>query len=412
VATSSGRGADVLQIVGAGVAGPEALLEELDVREDGHEEVVEVVRHAAREPADALQLLRLGELGPQAVLLGDVAGHAEQALDAAVLPAHRHGARLEDAPRPAQPGDLELQPAAPAGHHLVEQADEPLPVPGDEVGERLRLGLGQRPGLEHGEAGRVHLEELAVAADHLHALRLGLDDRAQPLLAPPERLLGLAALGDVPADEDEAGEAAAPVAQRRRLRLDLQDGAAPPVLPGLDPTATGRPGRLEREPPPVRAIGELPAQHVVEVPAEGLRRRPAVELLGGAVQGADPQLRVERHHGVLERVEDPGLQLEPALELRARLACGPRRRPSRALRPRGHPSPPVDVGGRRPGSSPSLGRRYRRTAPGTSECGVLAHTRRLTSPGAPPVRWAAATREARRRRSPRARRWPARRGAG
>ena len=63
--------------------------QDLAIGEDGREQVVEVVRDAARQQADALQLLHLPELLVEALALGEIADDADDALAAAFVDEQR-----------------------------------------------------------------------------------------------------------------------------------------------------------------------------------------------------------------------------------------------------------------------------------------------------------------------------------
>ena len=67
-----GRAPDLLGGVMVALLGPVALEDQLAVARDRGQEVVEVVRDAAGQPADRLQLLRLAEILLEAVALGHV----------------------------------------------------------------------------------------------------------------------------------------------------------------------------------------------------------------------------------------------------------------------------------------------------------------------------------------------------
>ena len=53
----------------------------------------------------------------------------------------------------------------------------------DPFEQRPRLHLFERGRRQHGEAGGIHFDQVAVGRDGLHAFGIGADNRAPPLLA-------------------------------------------------------------------------------------------------------------------------------------------------------------------------------------------------------------------------------------
>ena len=131
-----GGAADLLDVVAHGVVGRELALGEADAGEDHRQQVVEVVRDAAGELADALQALGLGqallELGAPlgvAAALGDVGGDRADRVELAVGVAQRE---LDDE-------EAQLVPVAVrhAGDHLADLAGgQDLAVESSLRGER------------------------------------------------------------------------------------------------------------------------------------------------------------------------------------------------------------------------------------------------------------------------------------
>jgi hypothetical protein len=144
----------------------------------------------ATPPADGLHLLRLAELLLEALALRHVAGDGERAEDLAVGAVEWHGVRLHAPAGAFQPDELEVEAAPAAGDHVGREIVEGLAVLGcDHVAHDRSGDLLEGVGLDHLQAGPVHLEERAVRGDELHALGLRLDDRLEEVLALGERLL-------------------------------------------------------------------------------------------------------------------------------------------------------------------------------------------------------------------------------
>ena len=187
----------------------------LGVAEDDGEQVVEVVRHAARQPADRLELLGLAQLLLEEAALGDVlqradqahhrpagialrvhrrAHHADAAIrpDDAVLDLPFDGTPFDRVPHPPldRRAVLGMQAFGVLGvvHHPravrhAEDAGGPRrPPPG--AGREVHL-----PGPGPGQLLRADQVALALGQPLLHPLPLGEVDRerdAEPLLAADE----------------------------------------------------------------------------------------------------------------------------------------------------------------------------------------------------------------------------------
>ena len=170
----------------AGIAQVEAALlvdvqEASGLRIDHLDGVFHALDQRAEEPERCLRL----------PALGDVAGDAEQGGDAARRIAQRAGVRLHPAPGAFEGGDLIFEAARLAAHHALRQGAEGRAVfLGDERIDVLVLYLGERIGLHHPQARGIHVQQRAVGSQQLHALRLGIEDGAQPRLA-----LGQGAVG-------------------------------------------------------------------------------------------------------------------------------------------------------------------------------------------------------------------------
>ena len=184
---------------------------DLDVAEDGLEHVVEIVRHAAGEAADGLQLLRVRKLGLQGILLffgaellGDVALDGDEVDDMPGGVAHRRDGGLFGEQRAvlalvddlAFPGQAGLQgfPHLAVERRVVQAALEEA----RGLAEDFFAGVSGDPG-----EGGVHVEDGAGGVgdeDHF----AGLLDGADQAFA-----LGLGALargdvGDEPFQRDHA----------------------------------------------------------------------------------------------------------------------------------------------------------------------------------------------------------------
>jgi len=70
---------DFLQVGPRRMVGLQMVEGQIDIAKDGHEHVVEIVRHAAGQPPDGLHLLRLPQLVFQRQALGDVPENADEA---------------------------------------------------------------------------------------------------------------------------------------------------------------------------------------------------------------------------------------------------------------------------------------------------------------------------------------------
>jgi hypothetical protein len=190
------------------VRGGHHVAQELDRRHHGHQHVVEVVRHARREPPHGLHLLRRGELRLEAALLGDVeraAHHAQRPPPVGLdLARGQHPAHLAVGPHDAVHGGLE----AARGHGSLARAAHLVAVVGvhgalDVVGQGERLGAAHE--LPHALVPQ-HLAAREIPAPEAE-LR-GVERDAQLLLARGERALSGPQHRHVDGDEAAAGLAA------------------------------------------------------------------------------------------------------------------------------------------------------------------------------------------------------------
>jgi len=183
-------------VPGGRAAGRQLGAGQLGRADDGLEQVVEVVGDSRRQRAQRLQPPRLPELPLQPGLgllgqgaLGDVAGvdhHPPAAALVGVEDAHR----LEEAEAALLVADAEAEGGqrAPVREHLLEQT----PSGGHlvRVDHRRHPGAGQLRLLEAEDpaAGVAHVLDDAVLADDRHQVLGIVDQRAEVLLALPQRL--------------------------------------------------------------------------------------------------------------------------------------------------------------------------------------------------------------------------------
>src|SRR5438270_2698505 len=145
------------------------------------------VRGELGELAKALLAFLQRLLG--ALVRADVAGDAEHDVFAARLVAQRHDARLHPTARAAQTNDLELQAARFAAGGALRQGRECRAMLGrHELEQAPAANRHQGVGLDHAQAGRVHVDQPGFAIDHRYALRLRVDDGAQACLARAQRM--------------------------------------------------------------------------------------------------------------------------------------------------------------------------------------------------------------------------------
>jgi hypothetical protein len=150
---------------------------------DQHDHVGRVVEREA----ETLLALLLRALG--APLRGHVARDAEHQPLAARLVAQRHGARLQPGARALEAEHLEFQAALlpEVGNPLDERPEGVAMLRGDQREDAMAAHRVEAVGLDHAQPRGVHLDQIAVAVEELHAFRLGVDDRLQPGLAAPQR---------------------------------------------------------------------------------------------------------------------------------------------------------------------------------------------------------------------------------
>ena len=337
----------------------EAPAQQLAVAHDHHEQVVEVVGDAAREPADRLHLLRLAQLllEPPPLLLGlaplrDVQEH------------HRHHPRrglervdLVRAPEAVVAGGDLGSPRAPLGAEATVsvrdlgagQAGEGLlDLPADERAHRCADDPVAR-GVGAGEHQAARLLQAVEVNPH----RGRLDDRANPRLGVAKARLDHAALLDLRA---EAGDRPSQLRGRVKGHADQAEQAGEEDAEG-DPGPRGRGGRQ-----PAAHLGPRDAK--ARDHDEGCRRRraPNPEEQGGR----------QRHYGVgarrggLEAPEEPERQGDKQPQPAQVEEAASRVHPLRA-------STPI------PSSAASMAR-VRRRAPGSSWLPATTRNAEVTTP--------------------------------
>ena len=177
------------------IVGSQAVQQQFSVAPDDHQQIVEVMRHSAREASHRLHLLRLAKLMLQQALFGHVLGNQFVTGGACCVPN-----------RPAaQPhGDGRAVLALPPDLH----ADEPFGMFLEDSGALARITidivvqidrqqLGLRAVAQHLHQGRIDVEQFAISADSANAVRRSLHQRSVVRLRAPQRLLGPLPLGDI-----------------------------------------------------------------------------------------------------------------------------------------------------------------------------------------------------------------------
>ncbi len=110
-------------------------------------------------------------------LVADVVRDAEQRHHRAGFVPERRGVQGDEAPRPLEPGHLELAGAGFTAEHPRRERLERLAMIRRDHGEHLHAGdVAEGAGFEDPQAGGVQLLHGAVGAERAHALRFGFDD--------------------------------------------------------------------------------------------------------------------------------------------------------------------------------------------------------------------------------------------
>ena len=318
-----GRAADhLVHVGGLRVVGAELLEDEIAEAEHGHELVVHLVRHAAGERADRLELLGLAELLLRLHPVSDVGVRAHPLADGAVLVQHRYGAHLHV---PVF--------AVVAAEPVLEQHRPPVPHRLAPRPRHLRLVLGV-DGAEPATAGRLELglpgerdplaqveRAGAVGRRGPDDARGGHDERPVARLAPAEQLLGPALLGDVVVHLDHGVRPAGLIAVEDPVTRHLHDGAVARLARELRvPLAVLQQRRLGL----ALEHRELGGQELAGDGARRLLGRPAVQLGGSVAPEPDSAVEAAREHRRM------GQDLEQLARLALAFARGGRGRGLRA----------------------------------------------------------------------------------
>ncbi len=187
------------------MVGWQRLEQEVRGTENGGEQVVEIVRDAAREPSHRLHLLGLPQLVLEQAMLGDVLHDDGEMRDAAVGLAH-HSSGLPH---------RNLLTVLAFPHRLVGDAsrhhdgvEEPLPVLGSGKDVRREAPveqLGFRRITEHADQRRIDGEQAAVGRAAENAVGRRLDERAVRRFRFSQRVFGPLALNELPDLAAEGG---------------------------------------------------------------------------------------------------------------------------------------------------------------------------------------------------------------
>jgi hypothetical protein len=215
--------------------------QELRVRGDHGEQVVEVVRHPAREPPHGVHLLRVAQLRLEPPRLGDVLHRAHRAHPGARGVADRGRAAVHPAHLAVDEQPELALVFPPLGERRRPRREERGTVVGvhargPPAAEQLVLGRPPDPA-----EARVHVRDAAVVAgdEDPHGRRRG--QGAEPLLALAQRRLPDPPLRNV-GGQHEARVAVVPgQAVREHVDGDQAPVLAPvPVLAGVEPLRARR----------------------------------------------------------------------------------------------------------------------------------------------------------------------------
>ncbi len=305
---------DLLDVGALGVLGAEVLEQQVAVAGDGREEVVEVVRDAAGEPAHGLDPLRLAELGLERPVLGHVHHHAL----VHYLPIgrgygvgrHLHG---DEGSVLALPLDLRPRRA---------RVNEALPrrrIRVDVAGDVQPHQFFSPPVAQHPDQGRVHGEETPLGGRAVDADGGVLDQAPKLGLRPPQLLRRPVPIGDVFSDAHRAHDAIVAPTQQGVVPLDL----AVRAVAGDDRVLEMRRQLSRRhgvgEYLPRRAPGRQEFRQVVG--AQDLIPAAAGQFQEEVVAVRDPAVRVQLQSHQLHPVEHrPEALLRPAQRLLRLLA--------------------------------------------------------------------------------------------
>ena len=197
--------------------GRQRFRDQVRLRQNHREQVVEVVGDAGGEPPDGLHLLGLLQGALEGALLGHVLGdHLEAPHIPLLAPHHPTRESHDDAMAVlALPLDLGAgDPVEPGGllDHAGARARLNVHIAIELEGEHLRLGVVA----EHGHEGGIDLEEPALEARAIDAVGRLLDDGAVVGAGAAQRPLGMAARRVFHDDRSDATGAVLPAPAPRR----------------------------------------------------------------------------------------------------------------------------------------------------------------------------------------------------
>src|SRR6185369_8346247 len=179
------RAQELLEIGTAARSRLELLLQELPIVGDDGEEVVEVVRDTAGEPAHRLELLRLAQLLFEHTVLGDIVYDADEAFGARIARPEADLFDHEIADRAVGADDtvVVMHLLVVAGIEREARGHERISIGGmDAVPPRAGDDLFRRPAEDRGEAGiAVHRVPGRVVEEASE--RRSLDEPAKARLA-------------------------------------------------------------------------------------------------------------------------------------------------------------------------------------------------------------------------------------
>ena len=272
----------------------DGFFQDADGAGDHGQDIVEVVRDAARELADRIHLLRMPQLGFRGLLFGQVAADEEVAAD-----------RLRPRPGPVQRDRLALLvdiarleialALSPSRRpHLLAGVFEIVGV--DEFHRAVSDHVGGLIAEDRGDA-RADLDEIPRGVGHQDEVVRGIED-APPLLDfLAERLLRPLAFGDVARGLGDADDLAGGRADRGDAQRNV-DGAAILAharrLVMFDRLASADPfDDIAYLVAPVRRDDDVDAL------ADRFRRREAEQAFGGSVPAGDGAVQQFGDDGVV-----------------------------------------------------------------------------------------------------------------
>ncbi len=167
---------------------------------DGGENIVEIVRDAAGKPADGLHLLGVAQLFLQLATLGNIPGQTYYALDLTAGTTHRKSAVTNPAHLAIGPNDSVFLVVGAGSLLSGGRAQNALAVvgmdclkPGAGLSIEALAGASPHPFVSRADVKHPILRRVGDPKDFLNGLR----QFTEALLAGPERLLRLLALGCV-----------------------------------------------------------------------------------------------------------------------------------------------------------------------------------------------------------------------